>query len=388
VLLAVFERLIALANGLGRLVGRAKGTDPILVRFIPIERAEGRDWSEVLDGLHEIEAAVADCDFPSHRRAFLIDILSALKLHCREGLGDPIPFSTRVATYIGVPGEPVGEDRLAEMEAELADLLNAAGYAGSCLSMLRDWRAKHRVAPEDFETRARGLMADARRTTEAVVAPLPAGTDSELEAIRNVFYNGYSGATGKYRSKITLNADLEWTLPALKHVVAHEAFPGHSALNAIRQYQGLAGELPPEAGLYFANTPITPIIEGTCNLGMRLLGWCQSVDDEIVDLEKRHRAGLSATWAFRLHQDGWTKDRLMSEMMERRGIPVVEAETHFRFLAHPLWCTSIPHYYYGTEAVQTGYLKFRAEGRLPEFLSMLYREVHTFRTFSDRIALA
>jgi hypothetical protein len=75
-------------------------------------------------------------------------------------------------------------------------------------------------------------------------------------------------------------------------------------------------------------------------------------------------------------------------MMERRGIPRIEAETHFRFLAHPLWCTSLPHYYYGTEAVRAGYLRFRDEGRAPEFLSVLYREVHTFRTFAGRAGLA
>jgi hypothetical protein len=386
--LAVFERLIALANGLGRLVGAAKGTDPILVRFIPIDAALGRDWAEVLDGLHAVEAAVADYDLPPHRRAFLADIVSALKLHCREGLGESIPFSTRVATYIGVPGEPVGEERLSAMEAELAELLRSAGYGGSLQTMLQAWRDRNRVEREEFEARARGLMVEAMRLTHTAVAPLPDGTRAELEAIRDVFYNGYSGATGKYRSRITLNADLAWTLPALRHVVAHESFPGHSALNAIRQFQGLAGELPPEAGLYFANTPITSIIEGTCNLGMRLLGWCDTIDDEIADLEKRYRAGLSAAWVFRLHQDGWTQERLIAEMMERRGIPRIEAETHFRFLAHPLWCTSLPHYYYGTEAVRAGYLRFRDEGRAPEFLSVLYREVHTFRTFAGRAGLA
>lgn len=386
-MLAVFERLIALANGLGRLIAQAKGTDPILVRFVPVERAEGRDWSEILDGLEAVDAAIACHDLPPHRRAFIADILAALKLHCREGSGDVIPFSTRVATYVGVPGAPVDEQDLQVMEDEIAGLLRAAGYAGSVQSMLRDWRTKRRVAPEAFEARTRGLMDEARRATDALVAPLPPGTRAEFEPIRNVFYNGYSGATGTYLSKITLNADLEWTLPALKHVVAHESFPGHSALNAIRQHQGLTGELPPEAGLYFANTPITPIIEGTCNLGMRLLGWCQSVDDEIVDLEKRQRAGLSATWVFRLHQDGWTRERLIAEMMERRGVPQIEAETHFRFLAHPLWCTSIPHYYHGTEAVRAGYLRFKADDRLPELRQILYREVHTFRTFAQRAGL-
>lgn len=387
-MLAVFERLIALANGLDRLVGHAKGTSPILVRFIPIADIEGGDWNEVLDGLHAVEAALTPYDLPPLRRAFIDDVLAALKLHCREGLGEAIPFSTRVATYVGVPGEPPGERGLAAMEAELANLLTSAGYAGSLQSMLIDWRAKHRVAPGEFEPRTRALIDDAMRATAALVAALPAGTRAEFEPIRNVFYNGYSGATGKYLSKITLNADLGWTLPALKHVVAHESFPGHSALNAIRQYQGLAGELPPEAGLYFANTPITPIIEGTCNLGMRLLGWCRSIDDEIVDLEKRHRAGLSAAWVFRLHQDGWTKDRLIAEMMERRGIPEVEAETHFRFLVHPLWCTSIPHYFHGTEAVRAGYLRFASEDRLPELRQILYREVHTFRTFALRAGLS
>jgi hypothetical protein len=91
---------------------------------------------------------------------------------------------------------------------------------------------------------------------------------------------------------------------------------------------------------------------------------------------------------FRLHQDGWTKDRLIAEMMERRGIPEVEAETHFRFLVHPLWCTSIPHYFHGTEAVRAGYLRFASEDRLPELRQILYREVHTFRTFALRAGLS
>jgi hypothetical protein len=313
-------------------------------------------------------------------------VLAALKLQCREGMGDAIPFGRRVATYLGVPGEPVADETLSDMERSLAQRLAGAGHAGSLPAALQSWRAANRVPPETFAERAAAMIDAARRETHARVAALPDGAEAEFEPVRNVFYNGYSKATGKYRSRVMLNAELGWTAPALAHVVAHESFPGHSALNAIRQRQGLDGTLPPEAGFYFSNTPITPIIEGTCNLGMRLLGWCRTPDDEIADLEKRYRAGLSTAWVYRLHQDGWSGDRLVAEMMERRGIPRLEAETHLRFLADPLWCTGIPHYYYGTEAVRDAYLRFEAAGRGAEFREILYREVHTFGTFARRVA--
>jgi len=387
-LLALLERFLALANRLNRLVGEAKGTEPLLVHFIPITREEGRDWSEVLNGLQEVETSLAAWDLPDQRRQFFTDVITAMTMQCREGMGESIPYGQRVATYLGVPGEPVGEDLIAAMERALAALLAAAGHKGSLPAALQSWRAANRLAPEEFASRAGAMIADARRETHARIAALPDGTAAEFEPVRNVFYNGYSKATGLYRSRVMLNADLGWTTPALAHVVAHESFPGHSALNAIRQRHGLDGTLPPEAGLYFSNTPITPIIEGTCNLGMRLLGWCRTIDDEITDLEKRYRAGLSTNWVYRLHANGWSGERLVAEMMDRRGIPRIEAETHLRFLADPLWCTGIPHYYYGTEAVRDVFLRFEAAGRRAEFCDILYREVHTMGTFRRRVGTA
>jgi len=383
-LFAAFERLIALVNALDSLVEKDKGTAPLLVRYLPIEDAEGSSYQEILGGLEEVEAELSRYELPELRRMFIEDIMAALKMQCREGMGEAFSFSDRVSTYVGVPGVPASDETIANLEGDLTALLEEKGFRGASPEMLKQWQDSVAVPKEEFPRYTQGLIDRALTETSDKVWLLPAGTSVEFEPVTDVFYGGYSRALSPFKTHVSLNADLDWTAPTLKNTVAHESFPGHSALNGIRAQDALRGYLPPEASFYLANTPITPIIEGTCNLGTRLLGWHEGIDDEIGWTLTQLRSARNSRLVFALHQDGYSNEEVIAELMSDGVTSRVAAETRLRFLSDPLWCTSLPHYWYGTLAAIRAFDKFAAEGRIDELKTILFREIHTFRTFLRR----
>ncbi len=384
---SVFEDLFREANALNGLIGRDKGTEPLLVRFVPFVAAHGGGYDEIHENLSQIEDRLSEWEFPELRRMFLEDILRAMKMQCREGMGEAISFSDRVRTYVGVPGEPVSDEQMQRWKEDAGERLRAEGYEGDTDSMLRQWKKDRAIPREDFPRVARDLIEKALRETRQRVVDLPAGAACDFEPVTDVFYGGYSKATGPFTSTVTLNADLRWSWPQLQNTVAHESFPGHSGLNALRAQQAMAGVLPPEACFYFANTPITPIIEGTCNLGVRFLGWDEHPDFAIGFSAGMYEQGRTNRWLFAYHQDGRSKTEILQQMMDEGGMTEVEAETRFRFLSDPLWCTSMPHYYHGTQVTAEAWKKYEGQGRIDELAKIVFEEIHTFRTFRRRTGL-
>lgn len=381
---SVFEDLLREANTLDALIERDKGTAPLLVRYLPYEDVHDGEYDKVLDHIHGIEERLSTFSFTPMRKMFLEDIISALKMQCREGMGEQIPFSERVTTYVGVPGESVSDEEMNSWKQDAHHLLQAKGYDGETDEMLKRWKEDNAVPSEDFPDSAGSLMQKALVETRERVMDLPAGTSVHFEPITDVFYGGYSKATGPFTSSVTLNADLRWHWPQLKNTVAHESFPGHSALNAIRAHQALSGVLPPEACFYFANTPITPIIEGTCNLGVKFLSWDEGPDFAIAHAVGMYEQARTNQWLFAYHQDGCTKDEVLARMMDEANMTEIEATTRFRFLSDPLWCTSMPHYYHGTKVTAEAWCKFSNEGAIDHLKRILFEEIHTFRTFQHR----
>jgi hypothetical protein len=364
-------------------VGKRTGIEPLLSKAtysynIPMP---SWDWEEIGQQIEEIESAL-DSLAPS-RAAYLRDFLKAFSLMAREGQGDEIPYAERVATYLQVPGERVPSTVIQSLETELRSLMVEAGYPDDLSVAIPQWRESQTIRGEALVKQARSFLQQAHERTQERVLPLPAEHQVALTFPRNYPYRGYSDYSRDYQGRVFLNGDIGWEIPGLKHVVCHEAFPGHQTFSATREQLFRSGALPVEGTVYFGNTPMTPIVEGIAEVGQEILGMVETIDDRIYDLYNRFSSAISTNLAFDCNADGMDQETAVTQLMNSIHVSRVFAEKRYHFWTNALWCTSFPHYWYGREFMRENY--FKMENDLPAFFRMVYTEPHTVRTLREAI---
>jgi hypothetical protein len=176
--------------------------------------------------------------------------------------------------------------------------------------------------------------------------------------------------------KMDLNTDLRFTRPALKHLVAHEVFPGHSTQLLLTRQWAEDGRATADVLLCTANTVVGTIQEGIGDQGIHLIDWVESDDERIyIDL-RRLRTATATSAAWYQMGEGWPLERVR-EFIEETCFPQ-EAwrEGRLRFAAHPFRGPFIASYWFGDEAVRE--VRERAgRERRREFVEYLYGRMHS-----------
>lgn len=375
---------------LNDLVEKDKGTAPLLGHTFPTEWIPSTRFASYGECQAVFQDALAEAEtltIPSAHRQYLVDVLQALVAQAEEGAGVEMSYAERVARFTGLPGRNVPSEMIADLQDALSIDLARAGYRGDLRAALEAWRSSTAVAPETFVERAGQLLQQSIAETREKVVSLPKQATIVFEPIRGVYYRGYSDAVGPYKAHVTLNADLEWPLAALKHVVSHEGCPGHFAITASRREEAEQGGLALEQQFFFANTPVTSINEGTCNLGAYLLGWFDSFDDLICLRADLLRSALLLNMCFLYHQEGRSEDDVVAYYKEQGAVSEASAVQTMRFVKHPLWHTSNPHYWHGTHRVFHAYHRCLREDRVEDLIRVLYKEIHTHRSLGVALGL-
>ncbi len=364
-------------------VGRRTGIEPLLSKAtysynVP---TPSWDWEEIGRQIEKVESALDS--LPPSRAAYLGDFLKAFSLMARQGQGDEIPYAERVVTYLQVPGERVPSTVIQWLEAELRGLMVEAGYPDDLSLAIPQWRERQTIRGEALIERAQSLLQQARQRTQERVLPLPSEHQVTLTFPQNYPYRGYSDYARDYQGRVFLNGDIGWEVPSLKHVVCHEAFPGHQTFSAIREQLFRSGALPVEGTVYFGNTPMSPIVEGIAEVGQEILGMVETIDDRLYDVYNRFSSAVSTNLAFDCNADGMDRETAVTRLMNSIHVSRVFAEKRYHFWTDDLWCTSFPHYWYGREFMRENYLKMKND--LPTFFRMVYTEPHTVRTLREAI---
>jgi len=374
---------------LNDLVERDKGTAPLLSHSFSDEMlADDRltSYEACRSILVDLVAEVEEANGDEAAKRSVLDVLRALQAQAEEGMGEPMAYREKVRRFTGVPNEMVSDGDIADLQDALSMDLARAGYRGSLTKALGDWRARTDVGPGFVEEATRLFDRSLAETREKVV-DLPPEARLDFEPVRGVYYRGYSDGAGPYRAHITLNADLEWPAAALKHVVSHEGCPGHFAISAMRQREADLGHLPIEQSFFFANTPVTSINEGTCNLGVYLLGWFDSFDDMICLRSDLLRSALLANMCYLYHQHHRDEAEVVGYLVANGGVSQAAAEQTMRFVKHPLWHTSNSHYWHGTNRVFEAYHACLRQDRVDALIRCLYEELHTYASLFIALGL-
>lgn len=368
-------------------VERFTGTRPLMAIFDPgvaasaaalppAARVEAAGTPRPL--VARFEALLAELGDPAgdHEAELLAGVLRAYRTQARVVAGEPIAWTEQVRDAIGVEVDRFAPDLLARLADELRAALREAGFEGDLGDAVARWSAARTVAASELPTLAQGFLDDARARSDALLPQLPSATELRLEIVHDVFYNGYNEYLGEHRGECRLNGDQPWTLHQLRHTVAHEAFPGHHAISSIREAQGREGRLAGGALLYYARTPLTPVIEGICEVSCRRLGWPWDADAEVYERLNRYRKAVFTDLAVAVNRDGMGRDETIRAVERDAFASRAAAEARWTFITHPLWYTSFPHYWHGTEAVRAAVAALDAAGIGDAWTELLHDQPH------------
>lgn len=368
---------------LNTLVREHLGTMPLMATFYAETTSAHASWSELVDAFASMRDTLGtpqSCD-----EQLLSGMLTSFELQARVGQGEPVSWVDQVRGFVQIDPKPIAEDRLIKLREHLEAALDQADYSGPLAEATRAWNTAQRVPKASFDAAAHAYLAESKRLAETRLGGLPSGTNIELKVVHGVFYNGYNEYFGRFQGECRLNGDFEWTYPQLRHTIAHEAFPGHHAISAIREELAASGQLPQAGALYYARTPLTPVIEGVCEVGSELLSWDWSVHDEVYSRFNRYRKAVMTNVAIAINRDGLSRNEAIT-MLKLEALADQEwAEARYTFLTHPLWNTSFPHYWFGTEQVREALDRLKAAGLANQLIDLTHRYPHSVETFQKTV---
>ena len=176
-----------------------------------------------------------------------------------------------------------------------------------------------------------------------------------------------------------LNTDLSFTRAALKHLVCHEVFPGHSTQLISTRAEVDAGRATADALLITANAITGCVQEGIGDQGVQLIDWIEDDDDQIhLELRRlRSAAQTTAAWVYMV--EGKPAEEVMRYLREVAMGQEAWARGRLRMAAHPFRGPFIASYWAGNEAVRTVRERIRPEQKA-EFVTALYSRAHSPRS--------
>ena len=373
---ALGRRLTALTMGLDQLERRisagngaldSEGLVPIYLGAELVAPLELAHWDEALEQISDLERDAQT--YPSgSRKTFLLAMLDSLRCATQMFRGDQLGFAEKLERLVGVPAAPVSDAQLGAMHADLSSRLEQAGYrSGTLAERARRWEAERFVDPAKIEATFDALMLEAHGRTDSMVYPT-GDYQMKLHPVRGV---PYTARCNFNTGRMDLNLDLKFSHSALKHLVAHEVFPGHSTQLLLTKDWATSGRSTPDVLLCTANTVVGAIQEGIGDQGIHLIDWVTTDDDRIYLNLRRLRTAAATSAAWYQMGEGWDVERVR-EFLETNCFPQSAwLEGRLRFAAHPFRGPFIASYWYGDEAVREVHERVGSAGQA-EFVKFLY----------------
>ncbi|WP_295816800.1 hypothetical protein [uncultured Deinococcus sp.] len=378
------QRLTALTIGMDQLERRlsrghgvldSEGLVPIYLGQELVPAPAYQDWEEVHTELAALDAATRTlADGP--RRAFLEDMLRSLRTAARLFEGEELSFREKLEQLVGVPAEPVSDDVIQDMQATIDALLRQAGYVDGTLGeRVHRWEADGATPASELEATFTALMAEAQRRTDAMIYPTGDYTMA-LNAVRGVPFTARCNFNA---GQMDLNVDLDFTRSALKHLVCHEVFPGHSTQLLYTRDAAERGESTADVLLCTANAVTGCVQEGIGDQGVHLIDWVEDTNDAIHMALRRLRSASATSAAWYQMGGGWSEERVRAFLETSSFGQRVWIDGRIRFASYSFRGPFIASYWHGDEAVRTVRERIRPEQRAA-FIETLYGQMHSPRS--------
>ncbi len=346
------------------------------VDFSGVAPSKITSWQQACSELEEILHEYEKLEDPV-RRNYMLQQTGSFRKVCLWLSGFPMTFREIAAETMFINENPVGERFLQDMTKRLGETLKEAGYEGNVEEQLKAWRKARAIdGPEKTLETLEALLKEAKDKTLALGFEAIRDFDVHAKLVYNVPYNAYCD----YMSRmIYINGEVSYTYDELKHLVCHEAYPGHMTHMAVRQQLVETGKIPADAGLVLTNTASSPVFEGLADNGMDVLGWSGDINDKICKLLDQIQAicNQNASHIYYCEEDG--REKAKRYMEERSFSSEMKISSRLRYMGYPFRKAYMYAYWRGWEAVE------KAWGRLPEekradFLTYLYENMYSVDT--------
>ena len=374
------ERLTALTVGMDRFERERSGGGGALDSegLVPIYLGERLVAPAPLASWADAERALADLaqdlqglpDGP--RRTFLAEMVRSLEAAAALFQGRELSYGDKLTRLVGVPDAPVPDALIGRLRDQLDGLLSRAGYGqGALRARVEAWEGDRRLPQTELVRTFGELMADAKARTDRLIFP----TGDYTMALEPVTNAPYTARCNFDEGKMDLNLDLSFSRSSLKHLVAHEVFPGHATQLLYTLAAAERGESPPDVLLCTTNGATGAVQEGIGDQGVHLIDWVEDADDALYLALRRLRSAGQTSAAWHLMAGDWseaqTRDYLATTLF---GQPAW-VEGRLRFAQHPFRGPFIASYWFGDEAVRE--VRERSGSQRETFVAFLYGQMNT-----------
>lgn len=347
--------------------GRGEGLVPIYMGSDLVEPRGYEDWDEIRCDLVTL-ATNAELLAPGPRQVFLRDMVKSLHVAVRLFSGGSPTFEEKVADLVGAPKGRERPEIIENARDNLDALLSKAGFArGTLQERVHEWEHERSVPQDKIETVFHELMVRAKaRTAEKIFDT--GDYDMVLNPVRDMHYTARCSFN---EGKMDLNFDIRFTRAALKHLVCHEVFPGHSTQLIYTRAEVDAGKAPADALLVTANAVTGCIQEGIGDQGIHLIDFVEDYDDEIHSELRRLRSAAQTSAAWMLMVEGAAAEDVANYLRETAIGQEAWVTGRLRMAAHPFHGPFIASYWAGNESVRRVRERVSKE-QWPDFLVELF----------------
>lgn len=284
-----------------------------------------------------------------------------------------LPFAEQMPAFLHVPPEPASDASLDEYRSQLRDLLTSLGYTGDLKAQSAAWEAKNRVPADEVEGVMNELMAEGWERAQAMYA-LPEGDGMRAVTERGAAYNARCDILGR---RVYINVDPVLTRPGLKHLVAHECYPGHYVQFHMREKLWAEGKAGMDGLMSCINHASSCTFEGIADAGIWFMDWVQNDDERVALLMAEYRGAIGTGAAWRLHGEGQSADQVREWLTEQS---LVGGEgwvaNRMRFFSLPHRTALIWSYWRGDLAVADVWRRVPAHRRRA-FWDYIYGRLHS-----------
>lgn len=302
------------------------------------------------------------------RRMFLQGMIRSVSTATKMLAGASPSFEEKVTQLVGAPAGREDAALIEDARARLDAVLKRSGFVnGSLGERIAAWEEARAIPAEQIETVFRELMSQAKAKTEEMIFDT-GDYDMVLNPVRGMFYTARCSFN---EGKMDLNFDLSFTRAALKHLVCHEVYPGHSTQLLSTKAAVDAGEAPVDALLITTDAITGCVQEGIGDQGVHLIDFVEDDDDEIHIELRRVRSAAQTSAAWMLMVEGVPREDVANYLRTTAMGQEAWVQGRLRMAAHPFRGPFISSYWAGNEVVR----KVRervTEADRPAFIKALY----------------
>ena len=345
----------------------------IPVHWSALEPAEFEQWEDGKGALRDI-VVLAACIRDPWARDWLTEYTLSVLTLVRWLSGEDVTYEEVLAGAVRVDPAPPSRVDIQRVRDARDRALAGAGY-----SSFDAYREEDAVDASDLEEVIGELISEGERRTRARLPGLELPEEPiGVKIITGAAYTAYCDYPGK---KMWINADVPHTRSGLKHLVGHEAYPGHYAHMGHRDARVARGQMLDDGALVATNTASSVLFEGIAERGLDLLGWRDTPDDQVAWWHNRLQWICSNEAAHALNTGRSSEAEVAAFLSEVCDGTDAWIDGKIRFVTHRLRAPFVYTYWWGGTVVGD-WLRRVPAARLDEAVSYLYDKMHSPTTLA------